>query len=1228
MSHGSAPSPTSPTSPTSPRPASLQEQLPLHPLSPAGPSPVQSRFPPVPPGTMLDNSSGRTSREPGTRSLSLDKSLPLLPVSESTLPSLLYGGAATEPTTAVLKSGLSTTLSGSLSASDQLASSTSGLASSLSGDSASVSSPPLTATRQTPVTLRPLDASPHHLKPPIGQALLQQHHRHTADDAVSSRLSQSPIFGSPAANQDSHWVRMIARHDQPSDSETEHRDLEPEGDDAQRPQWQQADYDHEVARSVEIETDTARTEDTQQPLPSTSTHTPLVLPLNPKATRSNTTMPLKLPNLGSTPVIMTTMPTPIRLEEQRPIHPLSPAPSPTPYQQPSQQPPQQQPPRARSLESMPKIVVHETPKLRGFGSDEILPQMPKKAVQPLPPLPASAVAAGPRIKPPMTKVSALPPPPPAFPPNTVPYRPAPKQPPKPFFVKSQQPISLTNPPRKCIHHGKILQVINTSTVKDRYLLLFNDILLIVKPMSDGQPSIDSRFQVKDILELKKISLSLSRDKEDPKTGVLMGNRKIPQILADFIHTFDQNPTRALNTFIQKRALHPDPVSVAHLLFKTPELSKSQLAIFLSQPANRHVYRAFLDQFQFGGVLLDDALRLFLSRLCLPERDPGTKNPSERSAKGVDYLLEEFSRRWYEANANLVVFDAFIAHKLVIAMIVLNAQLYSNEGAEVVRDREEVGILVRPRVPSQPTTPTIPSTPTMAGGTASSTTGHLPSSGAMATAPQQNYFNQELDDLTAFPTPTVDSFVESFQLLDQQRIVPRDLLQRLFQSIGNQALDITTTTKQNAFLNEDTTLAPNRKRWPIMMSPAALPPRLTLRIPSDPITITVPVLNPHLSIHFAGRDLKFEPPVLEFGSHRSQKFRILGTTPGRKTMTIKPKLSSEKGAVDLFYDLQALPLKHTVAIERQFMRHTFQISLVNDIGTKRRYLFGTSSAAEKDEWARALTDCLAEAKGRDAARLNQHTGLEQSISLQILKELLLGVEASDEDEAAGATATTTVAGTEGSDPSAAASVSNGIGVAGGNTSGATGEGASGGPSIAAAAVGVRASMIVHASSPTLGSHVESLPGASALPPMPLMKDSWMCKMPKPGERVPDRLGWELVKLVEQNSLLPYVLGFMGALSRDRQRRIDAALSARQEAEAEDEDDEDEDIGDDADEYEDSDGIEYDLEDEERYDDEGSELYSDDDVEGDSRPEQSGSEQSGSDQRAEEPEDGESAGTQYE
>ncbi|KAF9336231.1 hypothetical protein BG006_009289 [Podila minutissima] len=189
-----------------------------------------------------------------------------------------------------------------------------------------------------------------------------------------------------------------------------------------------------------------------------------------------------------------------------------------------------------------------------------------------------------------------------------------------------------------------------------------------------------------------------------------------------------------------------------------------------------------------------------------------------------------------------------------------------------------------------------------------------------------------------------------------------------------------------------------------------------------------------------------------------------------------------------------------------MRHTFQISLLNDLGTRRRYLFGTSSAAEKDDWARVLAECLSEAKGQNAVRLNEHTGLEQSIGLQILKELLLGVEGSDQEV-----------------PPEAEIILPPLGL------GIPMEGPSG-PNISGAN-----------SSPTLtGVSMEWVVNNPSI-----HKEAWMCKMPKAGSAIQDRHGWELVKLVEQNSLMALMLGFMGALGRDRLRR-DAVRKQEEEA----------------------------------------------------------------------------------
>ncbi|KAF9951363.1 hypothetical protein BGZ72_007114 [Mortierella alpina] len=992
--------------------------------------------------------------------------------------------------------------------------------------------------------LHPKDAKPRHYLSPSSHSHQYSHQTHGSPNANSSHSqsgsgtqshSHSPIFGSPAADHARHWIKSVGNH--VSDSENEQRegsDQDHEHDsyeDNQQQQWQ-IDYDHHVAGHVELETD-AESVKRQPDNPSQLSWPGKAHPLFSMAEQRGSKE--QASGAETQPAASTTKPF-VRVKDHHAVHPLSPAPL-----SPSSGTSTPRIPQSRSPEMRPQVVLHPSELAHAIDIGSIPPPDLSTITQPLPPLPAPAQAMSdpPRIKSkhskqlgPSKKTSRT---------NLLTVKPAPVSVPAPILEK--QPVSLSNPPRKCIHHGKILQVINTSTVKDRYLFLFSDILLIAKPMSDGHPTIDSRFQVKDVIELKKISLSLTRDKYDPKSGEAraMGNRKIPPVLAEFIHTFDQNPTRALNTFIQKRALHPDPVSVAHLLFKTPELSKTQLAAFLSNPANKHVYRAFLDQCQFAGVLLDEALRTLLGRLSLPERVGAPRvGVAERVVNSVDYLLEEFTKRWYEANVNVVVFDASIAHKLVIAMIVLNAQLHNNEGACLVRDRDEIGTLVRPRVGSQPSTPTIPSTPIMESS--------LADPSALAS---QQYLSMELEDLTAFPTPSRDSFVEMFQLLDQQRIVPKDTLHNIFLSISHQPLDIDMEKLHSTTTNAESAPVVARKLWPIMMSPSVLPPRLTLKIPSDPITITVPVLNPHFSIHLGGRDLKCEPSILEFGSHRSQRFKITGSVPGKKTLTIHPRLVTDRGTPEQYYDLQSLPSKHTIAIERQFMRHTFQISLLNDVGTRRRYLFGTSSAAEKDDWARVLTDCLSAAKGQNAVRLNEHTGLEQSIGLQILKELLLGVEASDEDEVP-------TQGNAQSEPTplplplplplpAVPPPTMGLGIPMEGAHGIPGKG----PLVPGSAIA--ASVVNGLQSPTLGVGaaastewpISSGHGANASVTSP--KDTWMCKMPKPGSVIPDRHGWELVRLVEQNSLMALMLGFMGALGRDRLRRMEAVRKSMQEEE---------------------------------------------------------------------------------
>ncbi|KAG0000779.1 hypothetical protein BGZ65_004061 [Modicella reniformis] len=973
----------------------------------------------------------------------------------------------------------------------------------------------------------------------------------SSNSNLSSSQSHSPTFGSPASEHGRRSIKTVGR-DQPSDADIEHPESDQDGLEENQQQRWQIDYENNVPSQVELEAET----DTARKQPRTSSWTGKIYPLFSMAGPAGSKEQGMYPGGVSSSINP-----PLRIKDHA-IHPLSPVPA-SPGSGTSTPKLQQ----SRSPEIPPQKILFSSDLPSNFDINSIPPITASAVNQPLPPLP-------------------LPPPPTALPDqprnrskyirtpessrkvlrsDRPPIRPAP-----PFVEK--KPVSLSNPPRKFVHHGKVLQVINNSTFKERYLFLFSDLLLIVKHMSDGHPTLDSRFQVKNVIELKMISLSLTRDKYDPKNGAAgaHSNRKISPKLVEFIHTFDHDPEAALKTYMKKQELDRNEF-MGHLLFKTPELSKSQLALFLSTPVNKSVYRGFLDQCRFTGVLLDEALRTLLSRLSLPERASAqyTGGPSDRTFNRVDYLLNEFAKRWCKVNDNSAVFDAPIAHKLVIAMIVLNAQLHNNEGASLVKDQEEVGILVRPRVSSQPSTPTISSIAVMD----SNLVVPLASSA-------QLYMTMELDDLSAFPNPTKESFVEMFQHLDQQRIVPKDTLHNIFLSISHQPLDIDSEKIGPNTANADSTGPAARKPLPLMISPSILPSRLVVKTASDTITITIPAPNPHFSIHLGGRDLKCEPPVLEFGSQRNQRFKITGLTCGKKTLTIQPKVTSEKGTPEQYYDLQNLPSKHTIAIEKQFMKYTFQISLLNDLGRRRRYLFGTSSGGERDDWTRALTECLHMVKGQNAVRLNQHTGLEQSIGLQVLKDILLGVEASDDDEAApsqtnGPPEPSPVPippeGLPGKGASSRSTVSSNCGTI------AT---TSGHPSPAmGAGVSTEWSRAHNNNNSSNSTNNNASNNASSTSP----KDSWMCRMPKRGAIVPDRQGQELIKLVEHNSLMALMLGFMGNLGRDQRRHSEAIRRSEREeaerraaAEAETETDE---------EYEDEEG-QYDLdeEDEEAEDEE--------------------------------------------
>jgi hypothetical protein len=222
--------------------------------------------------------------------------------------------------------------------------------------------------------------------------------------------------------------------------------------------------------------------------------------------------------------------------------------------------------------------------------------------------------------------------------------------------------------------SQVLQVANANTVKDRFLFLFNDILVVAKPVTHdydalldmNKPSpLDKKFIVKSVVQLRDVRFTADRD--DLPLGSLSSISRNP-LVRTFVVQFAKNADNAITHFFEKSGTRDDPMVLGELLFRMLDLDRAKLGDYLSRRTSKIVLKAFIGCFGFGGVRIDKALRVFLQSIHLA--------PSSRySNNSLDYVSDSFASRWYDANADLVAYDKDLAIRLVRAIIQLNDVLY-------------------------------------------------------------------------------------------------------------------------------------------------------------------------------------------------------------------------------------------------------------------------------------------------------------------------------------------------------------------------------------------------------------------------------------------------------------------------------------------------------------------------------------------------------------------------
>ncbi|KAF8633447.1 hypothetical protein AX17_004616 [Amanita inopinata Kibby_2008] len=237
--------------------------------------------------------------------------------------------------------------------------------------------------------------------------------------------------------------------------------------------------------------------------------------------------------------------------------------------------------------------------------------------------------------------------------------------------------SVDDPPRKLILSSPVLQVVNSNTVKDRLLFLFSDVLVIAKPVSQEQDALrtssDKRCLVKNVVMLRDLRLGIDRGEFQTKVSY---NSLMPRssVVKTFVNQFARDPDQAIAMLFSKSGTRDDPALLGQLLFRAVELDRTKLGEYLSRRSSRSTLKAYLDCFGFAGLRLDQALRAFLLSVHIPSKLVSAYSP-------LEYLLDHFSSRWYDANATFVAYDKDLAYRLVRALVQLNDLLHGGVAQE-------------------------------------------------------------------------------------------------------------------------------------------------------------------------------------------------------------------------------------------------------------------------------------------------------------------------------------------------------------------------------------------------------------------------------------------------------------------------------------------------------------------------------------------------------------------